>query len=170
MKKILTLMVVCSLIFASCNTKKTQEAEQPECAKQEQCDAQKGPKCEMSEEQKKAMEDWKNWENLDETRKAELLNERKAQYDQMKAEKEAMEAKKAEMEAKKAEFEKAMANWDKLTLDEKKAAFDLMPCCGKCCKGGEAKPCDKGHGDKPCCKGDKGHGSCPKDAKECPKH
>lgn len=107
-----------------------------------------GPRCEMDEKCQKAMEDWKNWENLTEDRKVELLNERKAAYDKQVAE-------QAEREAQKAKFEEQMKNWDKLTTEEKKAAFDLCPCCkDKCCKGGEGK-CHKGpkgpKGPKPGC-------------------
>lgn len=113
---------------------------------------------EMDEKCQKAMEDWKNWENLTDERKAELLNERKAAYDKKKAAEE-------EMKAKQAKFEELMGKWDQLSLDEKKAAFDLCPCCkdkcrkggeGKCCKGGEGK-CQKEGG---CSKGPKPEG-CP---------
>jgi hypothetical protein len=60
--------------------------------------------------------------------------------------------KKAQ-EEKKAAFEAAMNNWDKLTIDEKKAAFDNMGCCGGC--KGDKPGC---HGDKPGCKKGEGHG------------
>ena len=104
---------------------------------------------------KKAAEDWQNWENITDERKAELLDQRKAKYDEMQAMKKAQEEKKAA-------FEAAMNNWDKLTLDERKAAFDN--CCGGCCKKGEGKPCCKD--GKPGCK--KGEG-CPKEGGKCPK-
>ena len=102
------------------------------------------------------MEDWANWENLTEDRKVELLNERKACYDKQKAE-------QAEREAQKAKFEEQMSKWDNLTTEEKKAAFDLCPCCKKsCCKEGpkEGKCCKEGKCE---CKKD---GKCPKEG-EC---
>lgn len=73
----------------------------------------------MHEKQQKAQEDWKNWDNLTDERKNELLEDYKATYDEIKAIKEAREARKAK-------FEAAMQNWDNLTLEEKKAAIDLM--------------------------------------------
>ena len=112
---------------------------------------------------KKAAEDWQNWENLTDERKAELLDQRKAKYDEMQ------EMKKAQ-EEKKAAFEAAMKNWDNLDLDARKAAFDAAGCCGGC--KGEGKGCCK-EGGKPGCPKDKGHGpkggpeGCPKDA---PRH
>jgi hypothetical protein len=167
MKKLFILMAAaCCLTFTACNNK---PAEQPaECTETQS----EEPCCkEMTEEQKaemeackKAAEDWQNWENLTDERKAELLNDRKAKYDERQA------AKKAQ-EEKKAAFEAAMNNWDNLTIDERKAAFDNMGCCGGC-PGGDRPGC---HGDKPGCKGDKPgcHGDkpgCPKDGhKGCPK-
>jgi hypothetical protein len=156
MKKLMILAVVCCLALTSCNNKAKEEPPcQKECPKQEMKDH---PRCEMDEKCQKAMEDWKNWENLTDERKAELLNERKAAYDKKKAAEE-------EMKAKQAKFEELMGKWDQLSLDEKKAAFDLCPCCkdkcrkggeGKCCKGGEGK-CQKEGG---CSKGPKPEG-CP---------
>ena len=166
MKKLfIMLAATCCLMFTACNNK---PAEQPAEATEPQTEA---PCCEeMTEEQKaeveackKAAEDWQNWENLTDERKAELLDQRKAKYDEMQ------EMKKAQ-EEKKAAFEAAMKNWDKLTLDERKAAFD-NGCCGGCCKK-DAKPCCKG--EKPGCKGE-GHGckgegkGCPKEGGKCPK-
>lgn len=86
-----------------------------------------------------------------------MLDQRKAKYDEMQAMKKAQEEKKAK-------FEAAMLNWDKLSLDDRKAAFDEMGCCGGC-KKGEGKACCKG-GDKPGCQ--KGEG-CPKEGGKCPK-
>ena len=152
------MAAACCLTFTACNNNKTaeQSAECTEMQAEEPC-------CkEMTEEQKaqmeackKAAEDWENWENITDERKAELLDQRKAKYDEMQAMKKAQEEKKAA-------FEAAMNNWDKLTIDEKKAAFDNLGCCGGC-KGGDKPGCCKGgdkpgcHGDKPGCKGE-GHG------------
>lgn len=149
MKKLFIMMAAaCCLMFTACNNK---PAEQPAEGTEPQTEA-----CcpEMTEEQKaemeackKAAEDWQNWENITDERKAELLDQRKAKYDEMQ------EMKKAQ-EEKKAAFEAAMNNWDKLTIEERKAAFDAASCCGGC-KGGDKPGC---HGDKPGCKKGEGHG------------
>lgn len=159
MKKLFILMAAaCCLTFTACNNNKP--AEQTAEGTEPQTEA-----CcpEMTEEQKaemeackKAAEDWQNWENLTEERKAELLDQRKAKYDEMQAMKKAQEEKKAA-------FEAAMNNWDKLTIDERKAAFDNMGCCGGC-KKGEGKGCCKG--DKQGCQKGEGHG-CKKEG-GCP--
>lgn len=137
MKKIMLLMAVCCLVFASCNkNSKDTSAQTPE-------------QQELTEKQKQGMkdrEDWVSWENLTDERKAELLNKSKAAYDKQKAAQE-------EREARKAKFEEAMANWDNLSLDERRDAFELIypsrpeskSACkdeGKCSKEGD-KPCDK---------------------------
>jgi len=160
MKKLfIMLAAACCLMFTACTSKPAEQtAETTEAQAEEPC-------CkEMTEEQKaemeackKACEDWQNWENLTDERKAELLDQRKAKYDEMQAMKKAQEEKKAA-------FETAMNNWDKLTLDEKKAAFDAASCCGGC-KKGEGKGCCKG-GDKPGCQ--KGEG-CSKEGGKCQK-
>ena len=141
------LAAACCLIFASCNNKAKEEKMPPFPKGGPEMEMKDGPHCEMDEKCQKAMEDWKNWENLTDERKAELLNDRKAAYDKQKA---AVE----EMEAQKAKFEEQMSKWDQLSLDEKKAAFDLCPCCKDKC--GEGK-CHKGP------KGPKGPkpGGCP---------
>ena len=159
MKKLFILMAAaCCLTFTACNNNKP--AEQPAEGTEPQTEA-----CcpEMTEEQKaemeackKAAEDWQNWENLTDERKAELLDQRKAKYDEMQ------EMKKAQ-EEKKAAFEAAMNNWDKLTIEERKAAFDAAGCCGGC-KKGEGKGCCKG--DKQGCQKGEGHG-CKKEG-GCP--
>lgn len=73
----------------------------------------------QQEKLKKDKADWDNWENLTDERKAELLDSQKAIYDAQKAIKEAREARRAK-------FEAAMENWDNLSLDERRAAFDLI--------------------------------------------
>ena len=88
----------------------------------------------QQEKLKKDRADWDNWENLTDERKAELLDSQKAVYDAQKAIKEAREARKAK-------FEAAMENWDNLSLDERKAAFDIInPKANK--KGADAAPAD----------------------------
>ncbi len=152
------MAAACCLTFTACNNNKP--AEQTAEGTEPQTEA-----CcpEMTEEQKaemeackKAAEDWQNWENLTEERKAELLDQRKAKYDEMQAMKKAQEEKKAA-------FEAAMNNWDKLTIEERKAAFDAAGCCGGC-KKGEGKGCCKG--DKQGCQKGEGHG-CKKEG-GCP--
>lgn len=152
------MAAACCLTFTACNNNKP--AEQTAEGTEPQTEA-----CcpEMTEEQKaemeackKAAEDWQNWENLTEERKAELLDQRKAKYDEMQ------EMKKAQ-EEKKAAFEAAMNNWDKLTIEERKAAFDAAGCCGGC-KGGDKPGCHKG--DKQGCQKGEGHG-CKKEG-GCP--
>ena len=153
------MAAACCLTFTACNNNKP--AEQPAEGTEMQAEE---PCCkEMTEEQKaqmeackKAAEDWENWENISEDRKNELLNDRKAKYDEMQ------EMKKAQ-EEKKAAFEAAMNNWDNLTIDERKAAFDNMGCCGGC-KKGEGNGCCKG--DKQGCQKGEGHG-CKKEG-GCP--
>ena len=164
MKKLFIMMAAaCCLMFTACTNNKP--AEQP--AENTEVQAEDQPCCkEMTEEQKaemeackKAQEDWQNWENLTEDRKVELLNDRKAKYDEMQAMKKAQEEKQAK-------FEAAMLNWDKLSIEDRKAAFDEMGCCGGCkegpgCHKGEAPGCHKDgphHGPQ---------GPCPKDG-GCP--
>jgi len=159
MKKLLFLLVPAFLLVACCNNEPKQEAAEGEqkCCNKEgehKCCKEGEHKCchEMSEEQKADMAAWEDWANQTDEKKAELLNKRKECYDKMVAEKKAREE---EMAAKKAAFEEGMANWDNLSLDEKKALFDNMPCCGKCHKGhgchhGEGKCCKEG--EHKCCK------------------
>ncbi|MBQ6071298.1 MAG: hypothetical protein IKQ75_06580 [Bacteroidales bacterium] len=110
MKKLMILMAACCLVFASCNKK---AKEDPVLTPEQQ---------EMAEKQKQYMkdrEDWINWENQTDERKAELLNKSKTAYEKKKAAQE-------EREARKAKFEEALANWENLSLDERRAAFELL--------------------------------------------
>lgn len=163
MKKLFLLLAVAGcMTFTACNNNQAteQNKENTEVQVEKPCckEMTEEQKAEM-EARKQAAEDWQNWDNISEDRKVELLNERKAAYDQMQ------EMKKAQ-EEKKAKFEAAMNNWDKLSIDEKKAAFDAAGCCGGC-KKGEGKGCCKG-GDKPGCNKGEGKG-CPKKGDKCPK-
>ena len=151
MKKLLFLLVPAFLLVACCNNEPKQEAA---AEGEHKCCKEGEHKCchEMTEEQKADMAAWEDWANQTDEKKAELLNKRKECYDKKVAEKKAREE---EMAAKKAAFEEGMANWDNLSLDEKKALFDNMPCCGKCHKGhgchhGEGKCCKEG--EHKCCK------------------
>ncbi|MCQ2285368.1 MAG: hypothetical protein MJZ76_00640 [Bacteroidales bacterium] len=149
MKKLMLLAGIAAFVFASCcnKTEEVTAPEEPTCAKEEhKC-------CGMSEEQKQACADWKNFENLDETRQEELLAKHKECYDNQKAERDAHMAKMAEIDAK-------MANWDNMTIAEKKAVFDEMA---------QLCPKHKCHHHHP--KGDCPKGECPKKCEEkaCPK-
>ena len=170
------------MLVACCNSEPKQEAAEGEqkCCNKEgehKCCKEGEHKChhEMSEEQKADMAAWEDWANQTDEKKAELLNKRKECFDKMVAEKKAREE---EMAAKKAAFEEGMANWDNLSLDEKKALFDNMPCCGEGHHHGCGHKC---HGDKPegCCKGHegchkhegcKGHEGCEHHHEGCPNH
>ncbi len=74
---------------------------------------------EQMDRQAKDRADWDNWSGLSDERKAELLDSQKAIYDDM-------QAKKADRQARREKFEAAMDNWDNLSLDERKAAFDMV--------------------------------------------
>ncbi len=110
MKKLFLLLAVGAVLLTGCNQNPQPAADgpQPDSAA-----------VAMHEKQEKAREDWNNWDSLTDERKSELLEDYKATYDEIKAVKEAREARKAK-------FEAAMENWDNLTLEEKKAAIDLM--------------------------------------------
>ena len=99
----------------------------------------------------------------------ELLNDRKAKYDEMQARKKAQEEKKAK-------FEDAMNNWDNLTVEQKKAAFDEAGCCGGCREGeghggcrGDRPGCHKGGHHQGGCHQGQAQGGCHKEGGKCPK-
>lgn len=180
MKKLFFLLIPAFLLVVGCNNTPKQEGPEgePKCQKEgehkcckdgeHKCHKEGDHKCchEMSEEQKADMAAWEDWANQTDEKKAELLGKRKECYDKKKAMEE-------EMAAKKAAFEEGMANWDNLSLDEKKALFDNMPCCGKChkghgCKDGEHKCC-KGEGEHKCCKGEGEH-KCGENHEGCQHH
>lgn len=156
MKKLWMVAVISAMVLASCCNKDNNKCNAPK-------DEPKQPapqECQMSEEQKTEMKDWNNWNSLSETRKTELLNKRKACYDKMKAE-------EAEREANKAKFEEQMKNWNKLTIDQRKAAFDLVGCCPmQGCKSG-GPDCGPGH-QGPDCHGGPKDGKAPQEGdKQC---
>jgi len=184
MKKLFFLLVPAFMLVVSCNNEAKKDAKDGEEQKTEQAAQDSGKdgdhkcckgdhKChhEMTEEQKADMAAWEDWANQTDEKKAELLNKRKECFDKMVAEK---SAKEEEMAEKKAEFEAKMANWDKLSLDERKALFDNMPCCGEGPHPGCGHKC---HGEKPegChhhegCKGHEGHEGCQHHHEGCPNH
>ena len=133
MKKLMLLAGVVYFVFASCcNAPKEEAAATPAT-----CENQEKPECcKMSEEMKQACEDWKNWENLDQTRQEELLAKKKECYDKCKAERDEKAAKMAEIDTK-------MADWDNMTIADKKAVFDELDqlCPKKCCKGKKPEGC-----------------------------
>jgi hypothetical protein len=106
--------------------------------------------CKMSEEQKAECEafckQWKDWTNLTDDVKKDLIAKTKERFDKQDAER----------DAKIAECKAEWANFDKLTLDEQKALIDKrMQCEKKCCKT-----------DKKCCKEGKKEGEQKCDAKK----
>lgn len=110
MKKLFLLLAVGTMLMAGCNNTQNQNntttpLDSATAAQQEKL--------------KKDRADWDNWDKLTDERKAELLDSQKAVYDTQKAIKEAREARRAK-------FEAAMENWDNLSLDERRAAFDLI--------------------------------------------
>lgn len=111
MKKLILVTVLIPLLLCACGNKKANpETEVPKVDPRIQ---------EQMDKQAKDRADWDNWNSLSDERKAELLDSQKAIYDDMKA-------KKAERQARREKFEAAMNNWDNLSLDERKAAFDLI--------------------------------------------
>ena len=110
MKNTLIAAAISLLMLSACN----QQSQKPVPMTREDSLAVK-----MEEQSRKVREDWNNWDNLTDERKNELLDMQKEAYDR------GMAIKKAR-EARKAKFEAAMENYDNLTLEEKKAAFDLM--------------------------------------------
>ncbi|MBO4738404.1 MAG: hypothetical protein J5606_02455, partial [Bacteroidales bacterium] len=160
MKKILMFAGALCFVFASC-CNNAPEAEATEETQEMNCPKDKGPKCQMTEEEKAECEafrqKWEDWANLDETAKKELISTAKTKIDAKRAE---MKAHLAEMQAKMEEQETAWADFDNKTLDEQKAMLDEAMKCGHhgpkpCFKDGEngPKPCCKEQ--KPCCKEDK---------------
>lgn len=110
MKKLFLLLAVGTLLMVGCDNTRNQNnnttpLDSATVAQQEKL--------------KKDKADWDNWDSLTDERKAELLDSQKAVYDMQKAMKEAREARRAK-------FEAAMENWDNLSLDERRAAFDLI--------------------------------------------
>ena len=147
MKKLAMLISVCCFVFVSCNN---QPAQAPEESTEHKCEGHKKCCKELTEEQKADMEAWKNWDSQTTEKKEELVAKRKECIDNRMAKKqEKCDAEKKEecpaKAAKCAEMKAQFENWDNLTLDEKKALLDEMPCCGKkqCCKGGNKKGCEK---------------------------
>ncbi len=111
MKKLILFAVLIPLLFSACGNKNANpETELPEVDPRIQ---------EQMDRQAKDRADWDNWNSLSDERKAELLDSQKAIYDDVKA-------KKADRQARREKFEAAMDNWDNLSLDERKAAFDLV--------------------------------------------
>lgn len=151
MKKLFVLLTACCLALCSCHSESKADKNQP-------VEMQNDSIAAKQQQHQIDRDDWLNWDNLTDERKAELLDKSKAAYDRTKAAKE-------EKERRKAQFEEAMDNWDNLSLDERRAAFDLIdpsvknptalkPANGECkheC-GGACKHDCKHEGDHQCCK------------------
>ena len=144
MKKLMILLAVACLIFASCCGNKTEKAIEPA-----------EETCTLTEEQQLMFENWENWDEF-EGDKAALVAEMKAFLDECKAKCEAKkECKKEDGEEKeicpekKAKCEEFKAKWEafeELELDAQKELIDMkLAHIAKCCK-------DKKEG---CCKKDK---------------
>lgn len=153
MKKLLFLLIPAFMLGACCNNESKNCPEENEAIEGEHhCCKDGDHKChhEMTEEQKADIAAWEDWANQTDEKKAELLNKRKECFDKKMAEKD-------EQEAKRAAIKEKMANWDNLSLDEKKAIFDEMPCGGKCFEGGH-EGCGHHHGEgEHHCKHGEGH-------------
>ena len=159
MKKLLIFASALCFVFASCsnNTTETNTPAEPEEMQEMNCPKDKGPKCQMTEEEKAECEafrqKWNDWANLDDAAKKELITTAKAKVDERRTE---MKNQLAEAQAQMEAQETAWADFDNKTLDEQKEMLDNAMKCDKhhgpkpCCKD-EKKPCCK-DGEKPCCK------------------
>jgi hypothetical protein len=156
MKKLMILMAVVCLVFASCGTGK-QKATEP--VVEEKCCAT------LTAEQEEMFANWENWAELEEEAQIALVADMKAYMDECKAkceakcaEKEATEEPEEMCPVKKAEIEEFIAKWEAfetLTLEEQKCLIDqVLECKAKCCK-------EKEEGCK------KEHEGCPKHKEEC---
>jgi hypothetical protein len=129
---------LCFIFVSSCsNCNKNTDEGTATCDSTQQQEVKKEC-CKMTEEQKAECEafckQWKDWSNLTEDVKKELIAQTKARFDKQDA----------EMEAKLAVCKAEWATFDNLTLDEQKALLDKRMQCGKKC-----------HGEKKCCNKDK---------------
>jgi hypothetical protein len=147
MRKLVVLAAgILCFIFVSC-VNKPEEAPAPteEVTEQEQAQP-KHECCKMTEEQKAECEtfckQWKDWANLTDDVKKELIAKSKERFDKQDAER----------DAKIAECKAAWANFDNLTLDEQKALIDKRMECGKKCHKADKKCCKEGKqdGEKKC--------------------
>jgi len=144
MKKLMILLAVACLIFASCCGNKTEKA--IETVEET---------CALTPEQELMFENWGNWDELTVEEQAALVPEMKAFLDECKAKCEAKkECKKEDGEekemcpGKKAKCEEFKAKWeafDELELDVQKELIDLKLAHIAKCK-------EKKEG---CCKKDK---------------
>jgi len=133
MKKLMILLAVACLVFISCGTRTEKVTDADETV------------CVLTPEQ---LENWANWDKLDEEAQVVLIGEMKVYLDECKAKCEAKckEAKEGdeevivdpEKEAKCAEFKAKWDAFDTLTLEEQKAMIDqVLEHKEKCCKAKE---------------------------------
>jgi hypothetical protein len=150
MKKLMILLAVTCLIFASCCNKTKPAVEVAE----ETC-------CTLTPEQQEMFDNWEMWADLDEEQQIVLVADMKAFMDECKAKcAEKCKAKEESEEAeevcphKKAKCEEFKAKWEAfetLTLEEQKCMLDcvLKHMCNKdkeekgCCKDKEKEGCEK---------------------------
>ena len=132
MKKLLILLAVASLVFASCDSKGKQVTDVVE----ETC-------CALTAEQQEMFDNWEIWADLTEEQQMALVVDMKAYFDECKAKCEAKCAKEKSEEAeevcpaKKAACEEFAAQWENfenLDLATQKALIDKIIEHKKCCK------------------------------------
>jgi hypothetical protein len=150
MKKLVVLAVsVFCFIFVSCGNKPEATVEPATEVTEQKQDQPKHECCKMTEEQKAECEafckQWKDWENLSEDVKKDLVAKTKERFDKQDAEKE------AKIAACKAEW----ANFDNLNLEEQKALIDKRMQCGKKCGKADKKCCKDGEKDGEKCNANK---------------
>jgi len=152
MKKLMMLLAVAGLIFASCcgGSKTAQDVEVVE------------ETCALTPEQETMFANWENWADLEIDAQQALVADMKAFFDECKAKCEAKkECKKEEGEeteicpekaAKCAEFKAKWEAFEELELDAQKELLDMKlahiaKCCKEkedgCCKKDKEKACGK---------------------------
>jgi len=140
MKKLLILLAVATLIFASCDSKGKQVTDVVE----ETC-------CALTPEQQEMFDNWEMWADLSEEQQMALVADMKAYFDECKAKCQAKCAKENEdaeevCPEKKAACEEFAAQWENfenLDLETQKALIDKIIEHKKCCKEKEKEVCEE---------------------------
>ena len=143
MKKLMLLLAVAGLLFASCGTKTTEAIETAE------------ETCALTPEQEAMFANWENWDALELEQQEALVGEMKAFLDECIAKCEKKCEKKCEGKEegeicpeKKAKCEEFKAKWEmfeELEMDAKKELLDIkiQHMAKKCCKGEHKEGCCK---------------------------
>ena len=158
MKKLFFTLGLACIFMVACNNTPKQQEEQPAEQPAETTEVvEEKHECPMQA----LKEEFANWENLEETAKADLIAKATSVFADMEAKRAEMEAQmegeakeacekmaemteeqKAECEAKCAEMKAKWDNFDNLTLDEQKdLVMERLNGCGgekKCCNKEEA--------------------------------